>query len=85
MKAIAHCQFPWIEVELLNFPSEAASIDTNINMTYDGDDIWLRMMQRASPEQQMGAQFYYFGRHRLHFTRLTDESTLQIKQNASAS
>ena len=53
-----------------------------MNMTYDGDDIRLCMMQRATPEQLMGIRFCYSRRHRLHYIRLTDASQSSLAYRA---
>jgi hypothetical protein len=82
MKAISHCQSPWIEVELLNFSSGPAAVDANINMTYDGDDIRLCVMQRATPNQLLGVERRYFHRHRIHHIILSDESPSSLAYRA---
>lgn len=66
---------------IIVFFEDIPSIDEHINVKYEKDDIRLCTMQRSTPDQLIGIQFYYYRQDRFHYIELLSDckSTLAYR------
>ncbi len=60
------------------FHTDLATVDENISLIYEKDDIRLCTMQRAIPQQLLGVQFRYYRQQRFHYIKLVEDLQLSL-------
>lgn len=64
------------------FNIDSSSINENISLAYEKDDIRLCTMQRAIPKQRIGVYFKYFKSERFHFIILDQDLPFSLASRA---
>lgn len=64
------------------FHKDSASVDENVNLTYEKDDIRLCTMQRAIPQQLIGIGRYYHRQEQFHYIKLSEKFPSSLAHQA---